>query len=215
MNTTENPITFLLADDHTIVRQGLQLILEDLSENSEIFHASTLHQVQEQLQKNPIDIAILDAYFPDGNSISLIPEIKKQNPAIRILVFSSFEEEPYSLKFISAGADGFLSKLSEETEIRNALSEMIKNGKYYPAFTQKLLELSARNPELLNPLNQLSEREMQIAELYAKGYGNLEIANVLSVKQNTVSTFKKRIFEKLNIENLVDLIDLMKIHHNL
>ena len=62
-------------------------------------------------------------------------------------------------------------------------------------------------------MSQLSERELQIADLYTKGYGNLEIANQLELKQNTISTFKKRIFEKLHIENLLDLVELMKIHH--
>lgn len=214
MNQSEKKsVTFLLADDHNIVRQGIQFVIEDLVEDCRIFHASSIQQILENVKQTPIDIAILDAQFPDGNSLSVIPEIKKLQPKIRILIFTSFEEENYSLKFINAGADGFLSKLSEETEIRKAISEMLENGKYFPPFTQKLLELSARNPNLLNPLNQLSERELQVAELLAKGFGNLEIANELSLKQNTVSTFKKRIFEKLNIENLVDLIDLMKIHH--
>jgi len=214
MKTSRNSIQFLLADDHNIVRQGIQFIIEDLIEDCEIYHASSIQQIREQIQQNPIDIAILDAQFPDGNSLSVIPEIRKLQPEIKILIFSSFEEENYSLKFINAGANGFLSKLSEEPEIRKAVSAMIENGEYFPALTQKLLELSVRNPDLLNPLKPLSERELQIAELLAKGFGNLEIANELSLKQNTVSTFKKRIFEKLNIENLVDLIDLMKIHHN-
>ncbi len=116
---------------------------------------------------------------------------------------------------INAGANGFLSKLSEESEIRQAISELMEKGEYYSPLTQKLLKISAHNPDILNPLNQLSERELQIAVLYSKGYGNLEIANSLSLKQNTVSTFKKRIFEKLDIESLIDLINLMEIHHNI
>lgn len=215
MNTSGNSIKFLLADDHNIVRQGIGFIVEELVEDCEIYHASSIQQIRRQIEQNQIDIAILDAQFPDGNSHSLIQEIKKLQPEIKILIFSSFEEENYSLKFINAGADGFLNKLSEETEIKKAIQEIIEKGEYYPAFTQKILELSFKNPDLLNPLNQLSEREIQIAELYVKGYGNLEIANALSLKQNTISTFKKRIFEKLNIKNLVDLIDLMKIHHHL
>ena len=211
----EKNIKFLLADDHNIVRQGIQFIIEDISENAEIFHASSIQQIREQISKNTFDIAILDAQLPDGNCIAIIPEIKKIQPEIRIMVFTSFEEENYALKFINAGANGFLSKISEEDEIRKAISEMMENGEYFSPFTKKLWELSSRNPELLNPLNQLSEREIQIAELYAKGFGNLEITNALSLKQNTVSTFKKRIFEKLNISTLVELIDLMKIHHSI
>lgn len=216
MNSSDQKsLKFLLADDHTIVRQGMQLIIEDLVENFEIYNASSLLQIREQIKLHMFDIAILDAQMQDGNCISVIPEFKQLQPDVKILVFTSFEEENYSLKFIQAGADGFLSKLSEETEIKNAVSEMIENGKYFPPFTQKLLEISSHDRAFLNPLNRLSERELQITELYAKGFGNLEIANALDLKQNTVSTFKKRIFEKLKIESLVELIELMRVHHSI
>lgn len=204
-----------MGDDHNIVRQGLQFVIEDVVENTEIIHASSLEQIISQVKSNSFDIAILDAQFPDGNSISIISEIKQIQPEIKILIFTSFEEENYSLKFINEGADGFLNKLSEEAEIQNAIQEIIEKGSSFPPFTQKMLQLSDHQVALLNPLNQLTERELEIAILYAKGFGNLEIANNLSLRQNTVSTFKKRIFDKLKVETLVDLIDLVRIHHDI
>lgn len=208
-------IKFLLGDDHNIVRQGLQFVIEDVVENTEIIHASSLEQIINQIKSNSFDIAILDAQFPDGNSLSIVSEIKQIQPEIKILIFTSFEEENYSLKFINEGADGFLNKLSEESEIQNAIQEMIEKGSSFPPFTQKMLQLSDHQVALLNPLNQLTERELEIATLYAKGLGNLEIANSLSLRQNTVSTFKKRIFDKLKVETLVDLIDLVRIHNDI
>lgn len=208
-------IKFLLGDDHNIVRQGLQLIIGDVVENSEIIHASSLEQILSQIKSTSFDIAILDAQFPDGNSLSIIAEIKRLQPNIKILIFTSFEEENYAIKFINEGADGFLNKLSEENEIQNALQEMIEKGSSFPPFTKKMLQLSDEHIALLNPLNQLTERELEIALLYAKGFGNLEIANHLSLRQNTVSTFKKRIFDKLKVESFVDLIDLVRTHHDL
>ena len=208
-------IKFMLGDDHNIVRQGLQFVIEDVVENTEIIHASSLEQILSQVKSNSFDIAILDAQFPDGNSLSIISEIKQIQPEIKILIFTSFEEENYALKFINEGADGFLNKLSEESEIQNAIQEMIEKGSSFPPFTQKMLQLSDHQVALLNPLNQLTERELEIATLYAKGLGNLEIANSLSLRQNTVSTFKKRIFDKLKVETLVDLIDLVRIHHDI
>src|SRR5690606_15802835 len=98
-------IKFLLGDDHNIVRQGLQFVIEDLVENPEIIHASSLEQIMDQVKNNSIEIAILDAQFPDGNSLSILAEIKKIQPEIKILVFTSFEEENYALKFVSEGAD--------------------------------------------------------------------------------------------------------------
>lgn len=210
---SQDNIKILLADDHNIVRQGMSFIVEDILENAEIHHSSTIQQIKNITANTSFDFAILDAQFPDGNSLSVISEIKKIQPNIKIMVFTSFEEEKYSLKFINEGADGFLSKLSEEHEIQNAIRELVEKGKSFPPFTRKLLESSFNNFDFLNPLNKLSERELQIALLYAKGEGNLEIANTLSLKQNTVSTFKKRIFEKLNIDSFVELIDLVKTHH--
>lgn len=208
----EGTYRFLLADDHNIVRQGIQMMVEDIREDNEIKHASSLSQILQNVQTFSFDFAILDAQMQDGNCLSILPEIKKLQPNLKIMMFTSFEEETYSIKFIQAGADGFLSKLSNEWEIKKAIEHLITKGYYYPPFTKKLMSIAPQNNDFLNPLKQLSERELQIAEYYAKGLGNLEIANLLNLKQNTVSTFKKRIFEKLNIDNLVSLIDLFKIH---
>ena len=215
MNEQSDSVSFLLGDDHNIVRQGIQLVIENNFDHAVILHAASLQQVMRQVKETKIDIAVLDAQFPDGNCISIIPEIKKQSPTCKILVFSSFDEATYAHKFIEAGADGFLSKLSNETEIKEAIIEIYETGTVISPLTQKILAIKEYNPALLDPLGALSERELQIAELYAKGLGNLEIANIVQLKQNTVSTFKKRIFEKLNITTLVELIELMKSRLNL
>lgn len=213
MINPDKKITFLLADDHSLIRQGVEFLIEEITTDAQIFHASNLQQVLESVKINPIDIAVIDAHFPDGNSITILPEIKKINPEIKILVFTGIDENTQSLKFINAGANGFLSKMSEEEEVKQALLKMLNTGEYISPITQSLLLDSMRNRNLINPLFGLTEREIQIAELYAKGFGNLEIANTLDIKQNTVSTIKKRIFDKLKIENIVELIELMRDHH--
>lgn len=206
-------VNVLLADDHSLIRQGIVFLLEDMDWECKIFQASSLQQLMNSIQEHPIDIAIIDAHFPDGNSITIVPEIKKISPKTKILIFTGIEESTHSLKFLNAGADGFLSKLNEEEEIAEAIKKMYTHGSYISEVTQALLRNSISNPTLINPLLSLTERELQIAEMYAEGLGNLEIANRLDVKQNTVSTIKKRIFDKLKIENIVELIDLMKNHY--
>lgn len=206
----QKPITFLLADDHSLIRQGLLFVIQDISPDSKIFQASNLQQALDSIKNNEIDIAIIDAHFPDGNSISILPEIKSIKPEMKILIFTGIDESTQSLKYINAGANGFLSKMSEEDEIENALKRILEYGEYMSPMTQNLLLNSFRNPVQKNPLSRLSEREFQIAKLYAEGLGNLEIANKLDVKQNTISTIKKRLFEKLEIENIVELIQLIK-----
>lgn len=206
----QKPITFLLADDHSLIRQGLLFVIDEISPDSKIFQASNLQQALESVKTNNIDFAIIDAHFSDGNSLTILPEIRKLRPDIKILVFTGIDEGTQSLKYINAGANGFLSKMSEEDEIENAIRKMVQNGEYISQLTQGLLLNSLRNPKAANPLLRLTERELQIAEMYAEGLGNLEIANQLDVKQNTISTIKKRIFDKLEIENIVELIELIK-----
>lgn len=208
-------IVFLLADDHSIVRQGIEIIISDIVPNSKVFQTSSLQQIEELVKLNHIQIAIIDAHFPDGNSLHFLPLIKAANPDIKILIFSGLEEDLYVLKFIKAGANGYLSKLSEEEEIKQALLSFIEKGEYFSELSRNLMVQFVHNPDLINPLTRLTKREFQIAEMYAEGYGNLEIANHLDIKQNTVSTIKKNIFEKLQIENLVELIDIIKTHHKI
>lgn len=199
-------LCFLLADDHSLIRQGIEFLLEDMDFEMETLHSSTLQQTLEIVKTTAIDVAILDAHFPDGNSISIISDLKLLQPSMKILIYSGLDEESQVLKFINAGANGFLSKMSEEEEIISAITEVIHKGKFISAAAQTVLLHFIQNPHLINPLQQLSERELQIAALYAEGLGNLEIANHLNIKQNTVSTVKKRIFDKLNIDNIAELI---------
>lgn len=214
MNQENNKkISFLLADDHSLIRQGIFFMLEEIDLEKEIFQASNLQQTLEIIKSKTIDIAVIDAHFPDGNSLSIIPEIKKISPDTKILIFTGIDESTQSLKYLNAGANGFLSKMSEEKEIENALKRMYEDGEYISAVTKALLLDSLQDRRLINPLFRLTERELQVAEMYAEGLGNLEIANRLDVKQNTVSTLKRRIFEKLKIDNIVELIDLVKTHN--
>lgn len=208
-------IIFLLADDHSIVRQGIEIVISEIVPNARIYHTSSLQQIVELVKSKEIEIAIIDAHFPEGNSLHILSQIRNVNPKIKILIFTGLEEDLHALKFIKGGANGYLSKLSEEEEIREAIVSIINKGEYISAVSQNLLVQFAHDPNVINPLSYLTKRELQIAELYAGGYGNLEIANQLDIKQNTVSTIKKNIFDKLKIENLVELIDLIKTHHTI
>lgn len=203
-------IIFLLADDHSIVRQGMEIVISDIAPNARVYQTSSLHQVLELVESKGIEMAIIDAHFPDGNSLHIIPQMKSINPDIKILIFTGLEEELHGLKFIKAGANGYLSKLSEEEEVKEAVTAFIEKGEYFSDLLRNLLVQFVYNPDLISPLSILTKRELQIAELYAEGYGNLEISNSLNIKQNTVSTIKKNIFEKLKIENMVELVDLIK-----
>jgi len=125
-NLKTKTINFLLADDHSLIRQGVEFLIEEIGFEGEIFHASTLQKVLEAVGMRQIEIVVIDAIFPDGNSLNIISDIRSLKPDIKILVFSGVDESTQSIKYINAGANGFLSKLSEESEIKEAILKIIK-----------------------------------------------------------------------------------------
>jgi len=201
-------ISFLVADDHTVVRQGLSMIIKELYTSATVFQVENFISIIEVLKKEPINVLILDINFPDGNSIAIIPEVKKIRPELKIMIFSAFDETVHALRFFNAGANGYLNKLSEEDEIKFAISTLVTEGKYISDVTKEKILNSYLLGKKTNPIEHLSGREIEIARLLVKGYGNLEISNALDIQKTTVSTYKKRIFEKLQIDNLAELIEL-------
>ena len=211
-NQDSKNITFLLADDHSLIRQGVEIVIDEAGFEGEVFQASNLQKVLTIIREKPIDFMIIDAVFPDGNSLDIIGLIKSVQPNIKILVFSGLEESEYSIKFLNAGANGFLSKVSEEEEIKQAILRVHHEGRFISSVAQAALLDTLQGKEKVNPIDKLTSRELQVVKMYAEGMGNLEIAYELGIKQNSVSTMKKRVFEKLNIDTLVELISILKQH---
>lgn len=211
-NQNSKNITFLLADDHSLIRQGVEIVIDEAGFEGDVFQASNLQKVLTIIRERPIDFMIIDAIFPDGNSLDIIGLIKSVQPNIKILVFSGLEESEYSIKFLNAGANGFLSKVSEEEEIKQAILRVHHEGRFISSVAQAALLDTLQGKEKVNPIDKLTSRELQVVKMYAEGMGNLEIAYELGIKQNSVSTMKKRVFEKLNIDTLVELISILKQH---
>lgn len=205
--------TFLIADDHSIVRQGISLVIKELFFKASILQAGTFKETLKTLKETKVDLLVLDINFPDGNSLSIISEIKVLQPDLKILIFSAYDENLYALRYLNAGASGYLNKGSNEEEMKQALQSMMLSGKYITQNIKDQILDSYISKKPLNPLEQLSDREIEVARLLIKGFGNMEIADMLHVKKSTVSTFKNRIFEKLAIDNLADLIDLFQLYH--
>lgn len=204
---------FILADDHLIVRQGMALLVREIFPKATIWQADTFTKVRQLLQEITVDVLILDVSFPEGNSLSLLPEIKKCQPDCKVMIFSALEEEVHALYFYNAGAQAYLNKLSDEEQIRNALTTLVEEGRYLSEVVKEQIFTTNRKGMPLNPINYLSERELEVARLMVKGLGNLEISNVLNLQKTTVSTYKKRIFEKLQIDHLAALIELFVYYH--
>lgn len=204
--------TILLADDHSVVRQGISMILKETYKDLTILHAADFDSAIDLLKKNEVYLLVLDISIPEGKGVQMVEIVKAINQNVKILIFSAYEEDLYAMRYLKAGAEGYLNKLSSETEFKAAFKAMLEQGTYMSeAIKQKIIS-STLNKESDNPLDILSNREIEIARLLVRGEGNLEIANKLNLQNSTVSTYKNRIFEKLSISNTVALVSLLQAY---
>lgn len=208
-----NKFKFITADDHEIIVKSLIYIIKDLYKDSEIYQIDKLSAILEVLNKEKIDLLILDISFPEGDTLTLIPKIKKIQPDLKILVFSGHDENVYGIRYFHANVNGYLSKLSSMIEIKNAITEVMNNGKYFSKNIQNQIMDSYVFKKPTNVLQQLSNREFEIAKLLVKGLGNTEISAELDLQKSTVSTYKNRLFEKLEIKNVPELIQIFKLYN--
>ncbi|MGK4567231.1 response regulator [Flavobacterium sp. 3HN19-14] len=205
-------IKVLLADDHSVVRQGVYLILKEDYKNLAISHAEDFGKIMTKIEQEAFDFIVLDIAIPEGKGIQMISLIKAVRPNIKILIFSAYDEDLYAVRYLKSGADGYLNKLCSEAEFKLAFSSILDGGTYISESIKQKMEENLLNKHAANPLGVLSAREMEIARLLIKGEGNLEIANKLYLQNSTVSTYKNRIFEKLEVSNTVALALLFRSH---
>ncbi len=206
--------SILIADDHTIVRLGVSHIISTLPAPTAVEEASTFDEVIAQLESRPFDLLILDINIPGGNNLQMIDAVKLRQPNIRILMFSGYDEQLFAINYMQAGADGYLVKYSPEEEIRSAISTVLNQQKYMSAGTreQLLSMLNSQREPVLNPLSTLSGREVEVMYLLTKGIPVARIADMLNLQVTTVSTYKTRIFEKLQISNVIELLEKVKMY---
>ncbi len=204
MSTEKN---ILLADDHYVVRQGLKMLFNFHYPFFNVLEASDFTEIFDVLNNHKIDLIVLDATFPNGNSLTEIPKIKSVSNHTKILIYTALDEDKVGVVYLNAGADGFMSKLANEDEIRNAIDQIFSFGKYINFNLKEKIVNAYLNNEILNPFEKLSSQEFQVMNLLLQGAGNLEICNALDLKPTTVTTYKNRIFDKLDVKNIAELIE--------
>ena len=198
----------LIADDHYVVRAGTALVLESVYPKPNIDFAENYDQVKEHISNHDYDLLLLDIDMPGTQYKKMVSELKSIQKNLKILVFSGHGKD-VAIQYIREGAEGYLNKQSSKEEIREAVRSVIQKGYYYPS---ELIGLIVQNKKS-NPAEKLSTREYEIFKLLAKGSGNLEIGNKLDIQMSTVSTYKKRIFKKLNVSNIAELIKAYETMH--
>lgn len=210
----DTSLNILLVDDHLVVRKGIEMVINDSFPNAVLYAAENYDQALEILSVVSINLVVLDIIMNGDENIKIMKSIKNIQKNSKILIFSCHEEENYGFRYIKNGADGYLHKFCSEEKITTAIKTILIDGYYYSDLLKTKLNSKSSKKASLNPIESLSNREFEIAKMLIDGCGNLEIANKLNIQMSTVSTYKNRVFDKLDINNVVALSTFFKENSN-
>lgn len=204
---------FMIADDHMIVRRGLQNLLYEQFRSTEVVEAETCKELLQRLDESEPDLLILDLQMTDGSALDHLEAICKKHPNMRVLVYSMRSEKIYAQRVLALGGVGFLSKESGEDEVVRAIRRILQGKPYFsPEAELRNLDHVYAGIASDDPFKILSDREIGVMEDMLDGLGTKEIAARLGVQPTTVATYKARLFEKLGVTNLLDLQRLVALH---
>lgn len=198
-------INILIADDHSVVRKGIKQILSEESDLQVLGEASNNDEIISQLNDKNWDLIILDITMPGKSGLDSIIEIKQKKPEIKILILSMHPEEEIAISAIKNGADGYLNKESVPGELLRAIRKVVSGGKYISNTLAESMILSLQSDPAKKPHETLSEREFQVLCMLASGSTLTEIAGKLDLSIKTISTYRTRILEKMNLKSNVDI----------
>jgi two-component system invasion response regulator UvrY len=195
----------LVADDHSVVREGLKQIIKNVDVFSLIEEVSDGNEALEKIEKNKYDMVIMDISMPGRSGLDILKIMKDRNEKSPILILSVHPQEQYAVRAFKLGASGYLCKNSLYEELETAIKKILSGGKYIsPTLSEKII--FDKNDNLnLSPHEKLSEREFQIMCMLSKGKMVKDIASELFISDKTVSTHRMRILEKMGMKNNTDL----------
>ena len=197
----------MIADDHAIVRSGLELLISRQPHLQLVNEASSYAELIEKLKECTIDLLVLDLNLGDKNGLYAVKELSKEYPALAILVLSSYSEEMYALQSIKAGAQGYLNKKAVSEELIFAINTILEKKQYLSQLIKDELLYGTTLQKDKKELNGiLSNREFEVLSMISVGMTYKEIATSLKLSPKTVSTYRSRMLEKLSLENTNQLI---------
>ncbi len=198
-------IRVLIIDDHAIIREGLKLMLSETHDIAAVDEAANGEQGLDKVLKNDYDVILLDITMPGRGGIDALKDIHNVKPDIPILILSMHPEEQYALRVLKAGGSGYLTKQCAPQEVIDAIRKVVSGGKYISdSLTEELVREIGTDSE--KPLiKRLSDREFQVFEMIASGKTVGKIAEELSLSVKTISTYRARILEKMNMKSNAEL----------
>jgi DNA-binding NarL/FixJ family response regulator len=191
---------------------GIIFLVKELYPDAKIIEAETFDEVIQVLNNRHFDLLLLDIHIPGGDNLQMVEAVKLRQPTTAVLVVSSYDEQLYALRYIRAGAHGYLQKNARPEEIKKAIKKVLNNEKYISQFIREQLVMQKLDPaNKQNEVDTLSNRETEIMQLLVRGSSTSEIKQALNIQDSTVSTYKAKIFEKMQVSNVVELAEKLRL----
>ncbi|MEQ1503761.1 MAG: response regulator transcription factor [Myxococcota bacterium] len=196
----------LLIDDHAIVREGFRRVLADVFDDLEVGEAETAAQALDLVRRAAWDLVVLDISLPGRSGLEVLREIRTLRPRLPVLVMTMYAEDHYALRSFRAGAAGYVSKARAPSDLIEAVQKIVAGGKYVsPTLAEHLATRLVSDTG--RPLHEtLSDRELQVLRMLASGLSVKEIAFKLHLSEKTISTYRTRVLEKMNMRTAAQLM---------
>ncbi len=203
-------IKVLVVDNHPIVRTGLKLFFESSPDITVVGMLKSGIEIFEFVRRYPVDVIISEIDLPELNGITALRAIKKEHHHLKVIMFSHHPESIYAMSTLKAGASGYIHKTASVDTIKEAVYRVFNGGTYLSEDLNKHVLFDDSRRATSRMFKRLSTREVEVLKLLSTGKKNKEIAEELGINEKTVSTYKARLYRKLNVTNLVDLIHQAK-----
>jgi len=203
----------LLADDHSIIKAGLSILIKSIIPDAEIDDTANGASTLENITKKEYDILILDVNMPGTDSFALLSNLQAVKPGIKILMFSMNDEEIFARRYLQAGALGYMQKDAPPEQIKTAILTVLQNKPYMSLSLQKKMAEEMLDRKPANPFDKLSPREFEILQHLLSGESLHAISEKLHLHTSTIGTHKARLFAKLGCTNIIELSNLAKRHN--
>ncbi len=203
-------IKVLVVDNHPIVRTGLKLFFEGTPDITVVGMLKSGIEIFEFVRRYPVDVIISEIDLPELNGITALRAIKKEHHHLKVIMFSHHPESIYAVSTLKAGAAGYVSKTVAVETIREAVYKVFNGGTYLSEEMNKNISFDDSRKATSRLYKRLSTREVEVLRLLSTGKKNKDIAIELEINEKTVSTYKARLYRKLNVTNLVDLMHQSK-----
>lgn len=201
-----SPVRLLVVDDHAVVRHGLRLMLEPVTDVTIAAEADNANDAMTCVRAGGIDMAIVDVNLPGRSGLELLRMIKEERPRLPVLVFSIYTEDAYAVRAVQLGAAGYLNKSAPPEELLDAIRKASRGGRFITPTVAERLAAALSEPDARAPHERLTEREFEVMRHIVAGRSLVDAAVVMNVSPKTITAYRTRILEKTGMSTNAELV---------